>query len=355
MRSDIYCLALTLYYLLTGKNPRISSDKAPKSIEDFALEPLSADKLSAPFAEILARAMEPDPEERYQSAAEMLADIDMLRCNDPRSRRLRRARAIVSAASCVVFAAGMFVSYVGMKRSDTEKTSLAHADESVTLMSKGDRAGALKEALAGLPAKNMLFSPGYLAKPRLALSSAAGVYDLRGGFADTMRVKLPGIPSFVRLSPDGRAGAAVCAGKLAVFSAEDGSILAELETEDSYPYLAEAGFIDNDTIAYAGKDCLTVYEISSGKVRFTGDRCSSVAVSADGKKVAGIYPGWSVAFMYDTESGSETIIDLGGWRQLPPQEGDPARQERGFRAERGRLAADGRALLRRARRPVRHA
>lgn len=165
VRSDIYCLALTLYYLLTGRNPRIRSDREPKTIEDFAIEPIPADKVSAPFAEILEKAMQPDPEQRFRSAAEMLEAVNMLHYNDPRSRRLRRAGKAVSAACCAVFALGMFTAYVGMKRGDTEKTSAAHADEAITLLRNGDRAGAVKEALAGLPERNVLFAPEYLAKP----------------------------------------------------------------------------------------------------------------------------------------------------------------------------------------------
>ena len=217
VRSDIYCLALTLYYLLTGRNPRIRSDREPKTIEDFAIEPIPADKVSAPFAEILEKAMQPDPEQRFRSAAEMLEAVNMLHYNDPRSRRLRRAGKAVSAACCAVFALGMFTAYVGMKRGDAEKTSAAHADEAITLLRNGDRAGALKEALAGLPERNVLFAPEYLAKPQPALSMASRVYDLRGGFTDTMRVKLPAVSSFVRLSPDGKTGAAVCGDKLILY------------------------------------------------------------------------------------------------------------------------------------------
>ena len=319
VRSDIYCLGITMYYLLTGQSPRHSSSASkPETFEDFITDPLPADRFSKPFSDILAKAMEPDPEQRYASAAEMLEAVRMLRYNDPRVLRLKRSRRIVAAVFGVLLAAGLFTSFVGMERRNIEKTAMTHADRAFSLMNSGDAAGAITEALEALPARNALFAPGYLAKSELALAAASGVYDLRGGFADTRRVKLPAAPSFLRLSPDGSRGAAVCNDKLVIFSTADGSIIKELESEGSY--LAEAEFVDDGTIAYAGKDGLTVYEIDSGKVILTGDPATAIAVSADGSTAAGVYKDSGYAKVYKLSDGSVRTVNFQGGYQKCPDE-----------------------------------
>ena len=83
VRSDIYSVGATLYHLVSGIRP----DSHAK-----AVRPLTAEQCSPLVAGIINRAMDPNPDRRFQTAAEMLSALLHLKENDPRTRRLRRAR-----------------------------------------------------------------------------------------------------------------------------------------------------------------------------------------------------------------------------------------------------------------------
>ncbi|MDR2360805.1 MAG: serine/threonine protein kinase [Oscillospiraceae bacterium] len=76
-RSDIYGLGATLYHILTGSRPagRISE-----------IVPLSDKEFSRGSAAIINRAMNPNPDLRFQSADEMLRAFRHLSENDPHTR-----------------------------------------------------------------------------------------------------------------------------------------------------------------------------------------------------------------------------------------------------------------------------
>lgn len=79
-RSDIYSLGATYYALLTGRNPYDESDSIPQVMYCHCHSPAPDPRKIAPATpdacvEIVARAMAKSPEDRYQSASEMLADL----------------------------------------------------------------------------------------------------------------------------------------------------------------------------------------------------------------------------------------------------------------------------------------
>jgi urea transport system substrate-binding protein len=79
-RSDIYSLGATYYSLLTGKNPFQSSATVPQLMYAHCYGPIPDPRVDNPAvpeasARIVARAMAKAPADRYQSAAEMLADL----------------------------------------------------------------------------------------------------------------------------------------------------------------------------------------------------------------------------------------------------------------------------------------
>lgn len=79
-RSDVYSLGATYYALLTGKNPYAEADSIPQvmycHVHNAAPDPrLMAPATPPACAEIVARAMAKSPADRYQTAGEMLADL----------------------------------------------------------------------------------------------------------------------------------------------------------------------------------------------------------------------------------------------------------------------------------------
>src|SRR5258706_10952000 len=80
-RSDIYSLGATYYGLLTGKNPYQDSNSVIQVMfghcQGEIPEPRSVNSaIPAACSAIIARAMAKAPEDRYQSAGEMLADLE---------------------------------------------------------------------------------------------------------------------------------------------------------------------------------------------------------------------------------------------------------------------------------------
>src|SRR5437660_2370373 len=77
-RSDLFAAGLILYELLTGKMP-YTADSALASLIKRTQEravPISDSSIPGVLSEIVSKSLERDPALRYQSAAEMLADLD---------------------------------------------------------------------------------------------------------------------------------------------------------------------------------------------------------------------------------------------------------------------------------------
>lgn len=80
-RSDIYSLGAAYYTLLTGKNPYANSDSVPQVMYNHCHGPIPdprsvASDIPVACSQIIARAMAKAPEDRYQSVAEMLVDLE---------------------------------------------------------------------------------------------------------------------------------------------------------------------------------------------------------------------------------------------------------------------------------------
>lgn len=83
-RSDLYSLGAVLFECLTGEPPFNAEDAgeivhmhaalAPRDVRDVALQPVSAQ-----LARIVAHLLAKDPDDRYQEAGALLADIEALR------------------------------------------------------------------------------------------------------------------------------------------------------------------------------------------------------------------------------------------------------------------------------------
>lgn len=84
-KSDIYSMGIIMYEMLTGKLPFDGDTPelvATKQIQALAESPLKINpEIPKGLVDILVRAMQKDPSNRYQSAAEMLRDIDEFKKN----------------------------------------------------------------------------------------------------------------------------------------------------------------------------------------------------------------------------------------------------------------------------------
>ena len=87
-RTDIYCLGVTMYHLVTGKNP------AEPPYELYPIRTINP-QLSYGLEYIIAKCIRRNPEERYQSVAEVKKDLDDIKRIDAKCRRKGFVKAII--------------------------------------------------------------------------------------------------------------------------------------------------------------------------------------------------------------------------------------------------------------------
>lgn len=325
VRSDIYSTGATLYHLLSGKRPARSAK---------AVVPLSDKEFSPQVVKIISKAMNPDPDLRYQTAREMWEDFDRLRRNDPRIKRQKKSRIIASILFGSCFAAGIGVSFVGLKRMQTAEQWLKLAEYSQNALRDGDTDKAIEEIMKTFPTKRTLLEPDYLPKAQKALTDALGVYDLSDGYKIHKVLELSSAPFTITIAPDGKTACCIYAASevrdgnipmlpcavvvpryvLAVVDTETGDIMKEFTAEESA--LSQVKYLDEDTILYAGKEGLTAYRISTDQELWKGQPATSICISGDGKTAATVYKQESRAIVYDIETGEiKKEVDFGGKRQ----------------------------------------
>lgn len=300
VRSDIYSLGASLYHLLTGRRPEQDA-KAVRSIT-------SEDGVSPAVAAIIQKAMVPAPEERYQTAAEMLYDFEHLYENDPRMKRHHRRAVLAASILAVMFLVGGLSTFAGLQQkeriqeqgrlaAEQMEQALAAVTDSENAYRRGDKPTAVRRAAEALKTD----SP-YNAQAQRALTDALGVYDLSDGYSAYRTLELPSEPLKLVMSPGGNRLAAVYAFQIVVFDMETGEQLAKLPMEPSA--LADVVFLDENRLIFAGEGAVTAWDLSGGRSLWTGRAATGLAVSADGSRVAAVYKAKEQADIYDTAAGT---------------------------------------------------
>jgi len=324
-RSDIYSLGATLYHLLSGRRP---AEDARKVI------PLSGREVSPQLADIITKAMNPNPDLRFQTAEEMLHAFEHLRENDPRTRKLKRGRNIAAAVLSSLFIIGAACSFVGLKQMEgyqeaakieaeqaeeaeraakeaeqLAKDTLAAVREGESAYSRGDIISAVELAGGAMSADTQ-----YRSDAQRLLTDALGVYDLSDGLKPHRVVELPSETLKLAISPEGTRLAALYAFSLALIDTETGEILAELPTQPTA--MSDIVFLNEDVFIYAGETGLTAADASTGKALWQGGPATTVALSGDGKLAAAVSAGQSSAEIYDTSSGEQVkTVSFNGRKQ----------------------------------------
>ena len=292
VRSDIYSTGATLYHLLSGSKPAKNAK---------AVVSLSGKEYSPQVVKIIKKAMNPNPDLRYQTARDMRSDFLHLRDRDPRVRRLKAAKRLDIGVVLLVLAAGASMTFVGLKRMQTTENWLKLAEYSKSALESGDVDEAVRDALAGLPEEKGILTPEWLPESKRALANALGVYDLSDKFRSSGVVKLPSAPYKIKMSPDGKKLVAVYQSEAAVYDAESLKTLMTCPMMDSA--LADALFSDDSHLLAAGKDGVSLYNIESGEQMWRTGMASTLAISGDGQVAAALDRDRNIVSFYDMKDG----------------------------------------------------
>lgn len=156
-RTDIYCLGATLYHLVTGCNP---------SEPPYEMKPIREinPSLSSGLERIILKCTQRNPEDRYQSAAELMYALDHYEKIDDKYRKKQKKKLlsfILTLSMAVIFAVGglTFNIVASNKATDTYQNLISEAaktsdyDEKIKLYEEciaiPDKGGE-KEAYLGL-------------------------------------------------------------------------------------------------------------------------------------------------------------------------------------------------------------
>ncbi len=318
-RSDIYCLGATLYHILSGRRP---AQDAREVI------PLGPEICSPAVSGIIRKAMDPQPDRRYQSAKEMLVDFLELGRNDPRAVRHRHREAAAAVLLSVLFLSGGMSAFAGQSQLKQRESALALSEYSANALAEGDVSGAVEMALQAIPQKRGLFSAPMAAQAQKALTDALGVYDLSDGFKALDALQLPAAPFHITISPGGTRLAVVYAYEAVIYdltditgnnarsnnarsnnargnNAKDSNAreLVVLPVQESA--LSDAVFVGEDVLIYAGEYGVSAYDLAGKKEIWTAGTATSLALSGDGSRVAAVNRRDGYALIYRTSDGAE--------------------------------------------------
>ena len=294
VRSDIYSAGATLYHLLSGTRPA-------KNALDVV--PLSAKEYSPELAKIIMKAMNPNPDLRYQSAAEMLHALKHIRENDSRYISLKR-QIFISRTILVFFVVvGTISGFIGLRRLQIKSKWLNITNLAEEQFELGDTKKALSTIMGAFPEDKNLIYPARLPQSQMVLTKILGVYDQKDRFESLTTFQLPSAPLSIEISPDGKTALCTYDENLAIVNLETTGIETTLPMMKSA--MSDAKYLNEDTIIYAGPDGIAAYSISEDKELWKGIPATTISISADKSTIAAVYKDDKYAMVYDSKTGNE--------------------------------------------------
>ncbi len=292
VRSDIYSLGATLYHIISGKRPAKDARE---------VQPLGTEVCSPAIAAIIQKAMNPQPDMRYQSAEEMLYAFRQLHRNDLRMVRHRRRELITAAGLTALFLAGGASAFIGLNQLKQRQNALALSEYSANALANGDVAEAINLALQAIPEEGNILAAPVTAQAQKALTDALGVYDLSDGYKASGTYNLPSAPFDIAVSPEGTRFAVVYAYEAVVYDMESNQEIVTLPTQVSA--LADIVFVDENTIIYAGKDGVTSFDLEGRKENWKVNAATTLSLSGDKSRLAAVDRNRDYAVVYQVSDG----------------------------------------------------
>ena len=125
-RTDIYCLGATMYHLVTGHNP---------STPPYEMYPIRQwnPMLSSGLEEIILKCTQRNPDDRYQSCAELLYALDHYQDLDIENKKVQKFKWNTFMASVILMLV-MIVGTIGFSIASSALTSQTYA----SLLTEGD-------------------------------------------------------------------------------------------------------------------------------------------------------------------------------------------------------------------------